>query len=74
MPLRVTLELPGRELRIRVWRAAVGRVDLYLLDSDDPLNSPFDRGITAQLYGGDGEHACCRRSCSASAAGERSQR
>ena len=56
MPLRVTLELPGRELRIRVWRASVGRVDLYLLDSDDPLNSPFDRGITAQLYGGDGEH------------------
>ena len=56
MPLCVTLELPGRELRIRIWRASVGRVDLYLLDSDDPLNSPFDRGITAQLYGGDGEH------------------
>ena len=56
MPLRVTLELPGRDLRIRVWRAAIGRVDLYLLDSDDPLNSPFDRAITAQLYGGDGEH------------------
>ncbi|NJD30656.1 MAG: glycosyltransferase family 1 protein [Gammaproteobacteria bacterium] len=55
MPMRVTLELPGRELRIRVWRASVGRVDLYLLDSDDPLNSAFDRGITAQLYGGDGE-------------------
>ncbi len=55
MPLCVTLELPGRDLRLRVWRAAVGRVDLYLLDSDDPLNSPFDRGITSQLYGGDGE-------------------
>jgi starch phosphorylase len=55
MPLRVPIELPGRELRVRVWRASVGRVDLFLLDSDDPLNSPFDRGITAQLYGGDAE-------------------
>jgi starch phosphorylase len=55
MPLRVTLPLPGRNLKVRVWRAEVGRVDLYLLDSDDPLNSPFDRGITAKLYGGDGE-------------------
>jgi starch phosphorylase len=55
MPLRVTIALPGRDLRIRVWRADVGRVPLYLLDSDDPLNSPFDRGITAKLYAGDGE-------------------
>ncbi len=55
MPLRVTIELPGRDLRVRLWQAAVGRVQLYLLDSDDPLNSPFDRGITAKLYAGDGE-------------------
>ena len=55
MPLRVSIELPGRPLRLRLWRARVGRVELYLLDSDDPLNSPFDRAITAQLYGGDGE-------------------
>lgn len=54
-PLRVTIELPGRNLRVRVWRATVGRVSLYLLDSDDPLNSPFDRGITAKLYGGNRE-------------------
>ncbi len=54
-PLRVTIDLPGRQLRVRIWRATVGRVALYLLDSDDPLNSPFDRGITAQLYGGDRE-------------------
>jgi starch phosphorylase len=54
-PLRVAIDLPGRPLRLRIWHAAVGRVDLYLLDSDDPLNSPFDRGITAKLYGGDGE-------------------
>ncbi|MGB5103971.1 MAG: alpha-glucan family phosphorylase, partial [Steroidobacteraceae bacterium] len=54
-PLRVTIELPGRNLRVRMWRTTVGRVSLYLLDSDDPLNSPFDRGITAKLYGGDRE-------------------
>jgi starch phosphorylase len=55
MPLRIEIALPGRDLRVRVWRADVGRVPLYLLDSDDPLNSPFDRGITAKLYAGDGE-------------------
>ena len=55
MPLRVTIALPGRDLRVRIWRADVGRVQLYLLDSDDPLNSPVDRGITSKLYSGDGE-------------------
>ena len=55
IPLRVTIGLPGRDLLLRVWQARIGRVDLYLLDSDDPLNSPADRGITSQLYGGDNE-------------------
>jgi glycogen phosphorylase len=50
--LRVPLELPGRTLWLRVWRANVGRVDLYLLDANEPINSPVDRGITAKLYGG----------------------
>ena len=54
-PLRVSIELPGRELRLRIWRADVGRVPLFLLDSDDALNTPFDRAITAKLYGGEGE-------------------
>lgn len=53
--LRVSIELPGRELRLRVWRAIVGRVPLYLLDSNDPLNNPADRGITTKLYGGGAE-------------------
>ena len=48
--LRIKLELPGRGLLLRVWQARVGRVTLYLLDSNDPLNSPTDRGITATLY------------------------
>lgn len=50
--LRIGLELPGRTVQLRVWRATVGRVKLYLLDSNDVLNSPPDRGITAKLYGG----------------------
>jgi starch phosphorylase len=50
--LSVGVELPGRILRLQVWRAQVGRVSLYLLDSNDPLNSPADRGVTSQLYGG----------------------
>ena len=48
--VRVPLELPGRTLFLRVWQAKVGRVTLYLLDSNDPSNSPWDRGITAHLY------------------------
>ncbi len=50
--LHIMLDLPGRSLRLRVWRAAVGRATLYLLDSNDPLNTPVDRGITGKLYGG----------------------
>ncbi len=48
--VRIRLELPGRALQLRVWEAQVGRVRLLLLDSNDPTNSPWDRGITAQLY------------------------
>jgi len=47
---RVRLDLPGRTLYLRVWNARVGKVNLYLLDSNHPLNSPWDRGITANLY------------------------
>jgi starch phosphorylase len=50
--LHVPLELPGRTLRIRVWQVRIGRVWLYLLDSNDPLNDPADRGITSKLYDG----------------------
>ncbi len=53
--LRIGLELPGRVVQLRVWQATVGRVKLYLLDSNDMLNSPLDRGITAKLYGGGSE-------------------
>ncbi len=50
--IRIVVELPGRKLNLRVWEAKVGRVYLYLLDSNDPLNLPQDRGITEKLYGG----------------------
>jgi starch phosphorylase len=53
--LRISLELPGRALHLRGWEARVGRVPLYLLDSNDLLNTPGDRGITSELYGGSPE-------------------
>jgi starch phosphorylase len=52
-PILVSAPLPGRELYLKVWRIQVGRVPLYLLDANIPENRPEDRGITAQLYGGD---------------------
>src|SRR6516165_11971197 len=48
--LHIHLDLPGRIIRLRVWQALVGRVRLYLLDANDPLNSPADRAITGKLY------------------------
>ncbi|MDE2310902.1 MAG: alpha-glucan family phosphorylase [Betaproteobacteria bacterium] len=50
--VKIAVELPGRLLRLRVWHAEVGRRTLFLLDSNDPLNNPGDRGITSELYGG----------------------
>ncbi len=53
--LHVTVELPGFKLWIRTWEVQVGRVKLYLLDTNDPANLPEYRGITSELYGGDPE-------------------
>lgn len=50
--MTVTLQFPRRELCLRAWQVQAGRVTLYLLDSNDLMNSPADRGITAELYGG----------------------
>ncbi len=52
-PLTVQIPHPGRQVVARVWRAQVGRVPLYLLDTNIPANRPEDRDITDQLYGGD---------------------
>lgn len=54
-PLMVEVEFPGRMVKVQVWVARVGRVNLYLLDTNVPANSPEDRQITEQLYGGDQE-------------------
>ncbi|MES2572714.1 MAG: alpha-glucan family phosphorylase, partial [Verrucomicrobiota bacterium] len=53
--LFVGVDILGRTVRAKVWKVAVGRVTLYLLDTDLPENSEEDRQITAQLYGGDHE-------------------
>jgi starch phosphorylase len=50
--LRLAVALPGIKLWIRVWQVQVGRVKLYLLDTNDPANLPSFRGITTELYGG----------------------
>lgn len=50
--LRLQIVLPGYSVWVRTWQVQVGRVKLYLLDSNDPANFPEDRGITSELYGG----------------------
>ena len=50
--ISVEIPLPRRHVHLRAWEVRAGRVKLYLLDSNDPLNSPIDRGITGDLYGG----------------------
>jgi glycogen phosphorylase len=54
-PLVISVEFPGRSVEARAWKAQVGRVPLYLLDTNLPQNSPEDRRITESLYGGDNE-------------------
>lgn len=52
----VSMNLPGRTLYARIWKVAVGRTDLYLLDTDYEANSAEDRCVTHQLYGGNHEN------------------
>ncbi len=54
-PLTISVEYPGRCVVAQVWCVSVGRVKLYLLDTNVPSNSPADRMITSSLYGGDRE-------------------
>lgn len=59
-PLQVTVEFPDRAVAVQVWKAKVGRIELYLLDSNLLANAPEDQGITDTLYGGD-EHMRIRQ-------------
>ncbi|MBX9690800.1 MAG: alpha-glucan family phosphorylase, partial [Cyanobacteria bacterium] len=54
-PIVVTVNFPGRPLYVKVWQAQVGRVPLYLLDTNIPENAPPDEDITDALYHGDKE-------------------
>ena len=54
--MTVSVAYPGRTVTARIWKVAVGRTDLYLLDTDFEANSDEDRSVTHQLYGGDWEN------------------
>jgi starch phosphorylase len=53
--VKVEVDLPGRTVYAKVWQIQVGRVPLYLLDTDIEPNAPADRTLSARLYGGDHE-------------------
>jgi starch phosphorylase len=53
--IRISVELPGRTVYAKVWRIQVGRVPLYLMDTDVDPNGPTDRTLSARLYAGDHE-------------------
>jgi len=54
--VKIQLPLRGESVAIRIWELKVGRISLYLLDTDTSDNSPAARTLTHQLYGGDNEH------------------
>ncbi|WP_279136185.1 alpha-glucan family phosphorylase [Parabacteroides johnsonii] len=55
-PMVLEVPYPGRTVYAHIWKVSVGRVPLYLMDTDIPQNSKWDRSITHQLYGGDWEN------------------
>jgi starch phosphorylase len=54
-PITISVNLPGRAVHAQIWYVNVGRITLYLLDTNIPSNSADDQDITGQLYGGDRE-------------------
>jgi glycogen phosphorylase len=50
--LRLEIALPGYSVWLRTWQVQIGRLTLYLLDTNDAANFPVHRGITSELYGG----------------------
>jgi len=55
-PVVVEVPYPDRIVYAYLWKVSVGRIALYLLDTDNEMNSEYDRSITHQLYGGDWEN------------------
>ena len=54
--MTTSVAFPGRTITARIWKVAVGRTDLYLLDTDYEANIDEDRQVTYHLYGGDWEN------------------
>ncbi|MHB8088749.1 MAG: alpha-glucan family phosphorylase, partial [Anaerolineaceae bacterium] len=54
-PLTICVDLPGRDITARIWELEVGRVHLYMLDTNLEQNSPADRQLTERLYNSDPE-------------------
>lgn len=54
--LKVSVPIQGRIVQAKVWKLPIGRINLYLLDTDHEDNSQDDRALTHMLYGGDNEH------------------
>ena len=54
-PLTIEVPIRNRSVKVRVWRIQVGKIPLYMLDTNTVLNSEEDRDITSYLYGGDKE-------------------
>jgi glycogen phosphorylase len=54
-PILAEIDLPDRKIHAQIWKVKVGRINLYLLDTNNPYNLPADKGITDELYGGDVE-------------------
>ena len=59
-PCRFSVDIGGRRVTAAVWKVLVGRVSLYLIDTDVQENSPEDRALSARLYGGDQEMRLCQ--------------
>lgn len=55
-PMILEVPFPGRIIYSHIWKVSVGRMNLYLMDTDFDMNSEFDRPITYKLYGGDWEN------------------
>jgi starch phosphorylase len=53
--LRLEINFPGYSLWLRAWEVQIGKIKLYLLDSNDAANFPIHRGITSELYSGNSE-------------------
>ena len=53
--LIISVDLPGRVLYLKVWKINIGRISLYLMDSDIDTNSEMDKQLTLKLYGGNQE-------------------